>query len=102
LDVFSYCYYSIFEKECPGGNVSEERLREIYLQFFPQGSKRVKNKRLFAFILLIFSSIDSIRYSHYLFSIIDRNHKGTFTFDVKLFVELFPCSQLNLFFRIIL
>ncbi len=39
---FSYCYYSIFEKECPGGNVTEERLREIYLQFFPQGSKRVK------------------------------------------------------------
>ena len=29
---------SLAFQECPGGNVSEERLREIYLQFFPQGS----------------------------------------------------------------
>ncbi|CAF1577624.1 unnamed protein product, partial [Rotaria sordida] len=49
------------KKECPGGNVSEERLREIYLQFFPQGNP--------------------IKYSHFLFTIMDRNHKGTFTFD---------------------
>jgi hypothetical protein len=27
-------------KECPGGHVSEDRLRNIYLQFFPQGGKR--------------------------------------------------------------
>jgi len=26
--------YRSFKQECPGGNVSEERLREIYLQFF--------------------------------------------------------------------
>lgn len=32
-------------KECPGGNVSEERLREIYLQFFPQGSKRERERK---------------------------------------------------------
>jgi len=25
-------------KECPSGNINEERLRGIYLQFFPQGS----------------------------------------------------------------
>ncbi|CAF4857774.1 unnamed protein product [Rotaria socialis] len=31
--------YRSFKEECPGGNVTEERLREIYLQFFPQGSK---------------------------------------------------------------
>jgi hypothetical protein len=38
---FSYLSFkNIFcSKECPGGNVSEERLRGIYLQFFPQGSK---------------------------------------------------------------
>jgi Ca2+-binding EF-hand superfamily protein len=53
--------YRSFKQECPGGNVSEERLREIYLQFFPQGSP--------------------IKYAHYLFSVMDRNHKGTFTFD---------------------
>jgi len=53
--------YRGFKQECPSGNVSEERLREIYLQFFPQGSP--------------------IKYTHYLFSMIDRNHKGTFTFD---------------------
>ncbi|CAF4008433.1 unnamed protein product, partial [Rotaria sordida] len=53
--------YRSFKEECPGGNVSEERLREIYLQFFPQGNP--------------------IKYSHFLFTIMDRNHKGTFTFD---------------------
>lgn len=35
-------------KECPGGNVSEERLREIYLQFFPQGSKNTKRRERWA------------------------------------------------------
>ncbi|UJR31684.1 hypothetical protein I4U23_019165 [Adineta vaga] len=53
--------YRSFKQDCPGGNVSEERLREIYLQLFPQGN--------------------SLKYTHLLFSIIDRNHKGTFTFD---------------------
>ncbi|CAF0969437.1 unnamed protein product [Didymodactylos carnosus] len=53
--------YRGFKQECPSGSVSEERLREIYLQFFPQGSP--------------------IKYAHYLFTIMDRNHKGTFTFD---------------------
>ncbi|CAF1204290.1 unnamed protein product [Rotaria sp. Silwood1] len=53
--------YRTFKQECPGGNVNEERLRGIYLQFFPQGN--------------------AIKYTRYLFSMIDRNHKGTFTFD---------------------
>ncbi|CAF3539306.1 unnamed protein product [Rotaria socialis] len=53
--------YRSFKQDCPGGNVNEERLRGIYLQFFPQGNVT--------------------KYTHYLFSMIDRNHKGTFTFD---------------------
>ncbi|CAF0735025.1 unnamed protein product [Adineta steineri] len=53
--------YRSFKQDCPGGNVSEERLREIYLQLFPQGN--------------------SVKYAHYLFAVIDRNHRGTFTFD---------------------
>ncbi|CAF1495734.1 unnamed protein product [Rotaria magnacalcarata] len=53
--------YRSFKEECPGGNVSEERLGEIYSQLFPQGNP--------------------IKYTHFLFSIFDRNHKGTFTFD---------------------
>ncbi|CAF3972331.1 unnamed protein product [Rotaria magnacalcarata] len=53
--------YRSFKQDCAGGNVNEERLRGIYLQFFPQGNV--------------------MKYTHYLFSMIDRNHKGTFTFD---------------------
>ncbi|CAF3956020.1 unnamed protein product [Rotaria sordida] len=53
--------YRSFKQECPSGNVNEERLRGIYLQFFPQGN--------------------ASKYTRYLFSMIDRNHKGTFTFD---------------------
>ncbi|CAF1076133.1 unnamed protein product [Adineta ricciae] len=53
--------YRGFKQECPSGNVSEERLREIYVQIFPQGN--------------------ALRYTHLLFSVLDRNHKGTFTFD---------------------
>ncbi|CAF0889355.1 unnamed protein product [Adineta steineri] len=53
--------YRSFKQQCPGGNVSEERLRAIYVQFFPQGN--------------------AVKYARYLFSVIDRNHKGTFTFD---------------------
>lgn len=70
----------VFLQECPGGNVSEERLRNIYLQFFPQGSKkhRLSRPRRLTYICL-----DANKYTHYLFSIMDRNHKGAFTFDVS-------------------
>ena len=67
-------------QECPGGNVSEERLRNIYLQFFPQGSK---NHRLSRPRQLTCICLDANKYTHYLFSIMDRNHKGAFTFDVS-------------------
>ena len=39
LTLVIYAVVCIDFQECPGGNVSEERLREIYLQFFPQGSR---------------------------------------------------------------
>jgi hypothetical protein len=41
------------------------------------------NKKKLKILKLFFLFIDAMKYSHYLFSIIDRNHKGTFTFDVK-------------------
>jgi hypothetical protein len=34
---------------------------------------------------MTFINIGPIKYTHYLFTIMDRNHKGTFTFDVSLF-----------------
>ncbi|UJR14991.1 hypothetical protein I4U23_001968 [Adineta vaga] len=53
--------YRSFKQQCPGGSVNEERLRAIYIQFFPQGN--------------------AVRYARHIFAIIDRNHKGACTFD---------------------
>ncbi len=36
-------------------------------------------------ILIIMLFLDAVKYTRYLFSIIDRNHKGTFTFDVRIY-----------------
>lgn len=29
------------------------------------------------------SYLDAVKYAHHLFTVIDRNHRGTFTFDVS-------------------
>ena len=62
--------------------MSEERLRAVYIQFFPQGSEWLLNDAA-----KCPSSSSSLlganKYTHYLFSTIDRNHRGTFTFDVS-------------------
>ncbi|CAF0812262.1 unnamed protein product [Adineta ricciae] len=63
--------YRSFKQQCPGGSVNEERLRSIYIQFFPQGN--------------------AARYARYLFAIIDRNRKGTCTFDDYIFTLSILC-----------
>lgn len=68
-------------QQCPGGSVNEERLRSIYVQFFPQGSTCEADDRPRRRTVL--AVVDAVKYARHLFAIIDRNHKGACTFDVS-------------------
>jgi Ca2+-binding EF-hand superfamily protein len=58
--------------------VKNDYVKFIY-NFF---HKEVRERRQMMFYDS-FSCLGPIKYAHHLFSIIDRNHKGTFTFDVS-------------------
>lgn len=96
--LFNFCFFLELRNVQVEMLVKNDCVKFIY-NFFRK-EVRIKKNILFIYILPFFFR-GPVKYTHYLFSIIDRNRKGTFTFDVNRFFQLILVNKFFFLYRII-